>query len=96
VENMSWFTPAELPDNKYYLFGKGGGTQLAGLSESTLLGQIPIVQSIREAGDEGQPIVIRGDSPSKTAFLELARNTILQVNKRNESQAPTQTVNVKL
>ena len=96
VENMSWFTPEELPDNKYYLFGKGGGAKMATLSESTLLGQVPIVQSIREAGDEGQPIITKDDSPSKTAFINLAKNTMEQVRLRNESAAPTQTVDVKL
>ncbi|MCB9306185.1 MAG: Mrp/NBP35 family ATP-binding protein [Lewinellaceae bacterium] len=88
VENMSWFTPAELPDNKYYLFGQGGGKKLAKASRSVLLGQIPIVQGIREGGDSGVPAVAQGGIVSE-AFLEVAKNTIRQVAVRNEMLAPT-------
>ncbi|MEL6867222.1 MAG: Mrp/NBP35 family ATP-binding protein [Bacteroidota bacterium] len=95
VENMSWFTPKELPDNKYYLFGKGGGQELAGMSQSSLLGQIPLVQGIREAGDEGKPIVMTEDQ-TREAFMNVASNTILQIGIRNEQKGPTQVVNLKL
>lgn len=96
VENMAWFTPKELPDNKYYIFGQGGGARLADFSESKLLGQIPLVQGIREAGDSGNPAVIRDDDPAtKAAFMEVARQTLEQVAMRNERKAPTKIVEVK-
>ncbi|MCB0705203.1 MAG: Mrp/NBP35 family ATP-binding protein [Saprospiraceae bacterium] len=94
VENMSWFTPAELPDNKYYLFGKDGGKKLVKESNSMLLGQIPIVQGIRESGDAGKPIVLTEGHPSRESFLEVARNVMRQTAIRNEMQAPTQIVDV--
>lgn len=95
VENMSWFTPAELPDNKYYLFGEGGGKQIAKMSNSMLLGQVPIVQSIREGGDAGRPIVLSEEQQTKDAFMKVAQNLVTQVQVRNEQLAPTQTVGVK-
>ena len=96
IENMSWFTPAELPDNKYYIFGKGGGQRMADFSESSLLGKVPLVQSIREAGDKGKPIVQQdGDNTSKTAFLDIAKNVIEQVASRNKNIDPTKVVDVK-
>ncbi|MBR9921697.1 MAG: Mrp/NBP35 family ATP-binding protein [Bacteroidetes bacterium] len=95
VENMSWFTPAELPNNKYYLFGKEGGKKLVKESNSMLLGQIPIVQSIRESGDAGKPAVLQEDSPSREAFLKVAKNVMRQTAIRNEMMAPTQIVDVK-
>ncbi len=79
VENMSWFTPAELPENKYYIFGQGGGKKLAKMSNSVLLGQIPLVQSVREGGDTGRPAITQSDNPAAAAFLEVARNTLRQV-----------------
>jgi ATP-binding protein involved in chromosome partitioning len=79
VENMAWFTPAELPDNKYYIFGEGGGKKLAKMSKSVLLGQIPLVQSIREGGDTGKPAITQADNPAAAAFLEVAKNTLRQV-----------------
>ena len=72
VENMSWFTPEELPDNRYYIFGKDGGRKMAEKYGLDLLGQIPIVQSIRESGDEGEPAAL-SSRPDGLAFLELAR-----------------------
>lgn len=95
IENMSWFTPAELPNNKYYIFGMGGGDHLAKQSESTLLGQVPLVQSIRESGDMGKPIVLDETNPAAQAFMELAENTLKQIEKRNKNQAPTKTVQVE-
>lgn len=94
VENMSWFTPAELPNNKYYLFGQGGGKKLAQMAESMLLGQIPLVQSIREAGDEGMPIVLRDEPIAKQAFLQVAENVARQTAIRNEMMEPTRVVKI--
>jgi len=92
VENMSWFTPKELPDNKYLLFGEGGGKKLAKLSRSVLLGQVPIVQGIREGGDTGKPAIL-GDEPiTKEAFLNIAKNVARQVALRNEMMEPTKVV----
>jgi ATP-binding protein involved in chromosome partitioning len=92
VENMSWFTPAELPNNKYYIFGQGGGKKLALTSESVLLGQIPLVQSIREGGDTGYPMVLDNGSLVSEAFLNVSKNTLRQVGIRNEMIAPTKIV----
>lgn len=92
VENMSWFTPKELPDNKYLIFGEGGGKKLAKLSKSVLLGQIPLVQGIREGGDNGKPVSIQADNPLKQKFEDLALNTIRQVQMRNEVLGPTTVV----
>ncbi|MCE7923751.1 MAG: iron-sulfur cluster carrier protein ApbC [Haliscomenobacteraceae bacterium CHB4] len=92
VENMAWFTPAELPENKYFIFGQGGGKKLARESRSVLLGQIPLVQSIREGGDKGIPAVLETGSIVSAAFLEVAKNTLRQVAVRNELMAPTQVV----
>jgi len=96
VENMSWFTPKELPDNKYYLFGQGGGKKLAQLSESILLGQVPIVQGIRESGDAGRPAILgQEDGPTAEALMNVARNTARQIAVRNEMLEPTRIVNVQ-
>lgn len=92
VENMSWFTPEELPENKYFIFGQGGGKKLAKESNSVLLGQIPIVQSIREGGDSGIPAVLQNDTIVSEAFINVAKNTLRQVAVRNEMMAPTQIV----
>ena len=74
IENMAWFTPAELPENKYYIFGKDGGRNLAEELNIPLLGQIPLVQSIREGGDEGTPITLQVGHPAAEAFNQIARN----------------------
>jgi ATP-binding protein involved in chromosome partitioning len=95
VENMSWFTPAELPDNKYYIFGQGGGKRLAIAAQSVLLGQIPLVQSVREGGDSGQPAILQTGSPVAEAFLKVAQNTLRQVAVRNEMLAPTRVVKME-
>jgi ATP-binding protein involved in chromosome partitioning len=94
VENMAWFTPEELPNNKYYIFGKDGCKKLAERMKLPLLGQIPIVQSIREGGDNGEPAVIQS-APISAAFEELAKNLLVEVERRNESQPPTQKVEIK-
>lgn len=73
IENMAWFTPAELPDHRYYIFGRDGGKRLAEELGVPLLGQIPLVQSIREAGDEGEPITMQDGHPAAKMFDEIAR-----------------------
>ena len=88
VENMSWFTPAELPENKYYIFGKDGCKALALKMNVPLLGQIPVVQSICEGSDNGNPVALE-DNISGSAFMELADNLIEKVNLRNKGQKPT-------
>jgi ATP-binding protein involved in chromosome partitioning len=92
VENMAWFTPEELPNNKYYIFGEGGGKKLAQLSNSMLLGQVPLVQGIRESGDNGVPVVMKEVPLATAAFLEVAENTARQVAIRNEMMEPTRIV----
>ena len=79
VENMAYFTPAELPDNKYYIFGKEGGKNLASEYDIPFLGQIPLVQSIREGGDLGTPAMMGADEITKTAFRSFADETVRQV-----------------
>lgn len=79
VENMAYFTPAELPENKYYIFGKGGGQKMAEELDVELLGMIPIYQSIREGGDEGRPAVMEDNSPVRNAFMNVAENIAQQV-----------------
>jgi ATP-binding protein involved in chromosome partitioning len=81
VENMSYFTPAELPENKYYIFGKEGGKKLAESSGVPLLGEIPLVQGICDSGDRGAPIALDDDSPVTEAFMQLAENVNIQINK---------------
>jgi ATP-binding protein involved in chromosome partitioning len=83
VENMSYFTPAELPENKYYIFGKEGGRRLAEEYDLPFLGQIPIVQSIREGGDLGIPIMVSDDTITKKAFEEFAAMTIRNIAMQN-------------
>jgi len=95
VENMAWFTPKELPDNKYYIFGKDGGKKLAAKMNLPLLGQIPIVQSICESGDNGVPVAVDENSIVGKEFMALAKATIEGVQKRNESRKPTHKVEIK-
>jgi ATP-binding protein involved in chromosome partitioning len=95
VENMAYFTPAELPNNKYYIFGQGGGKELAKKSNSMLLGQVPIVQSICDGGDSGRPAIM-GDEPIlRGIFTEIAKNVARQVALRKELLDPTKRVEVK-
>ncbi len=96
VENMAWFTPEELPDNKYYIFGQGGGKKLAKLGDTLLLGQIPLVMGIREAGDVGRPVILHNEPITKRAFMTVAENVARQVALRNEMMAPTQKVNMQM
>ena len=92
VENMAWFTPAELPDNKYYIFGREGAKKLAEEMNVPLLGQIPIVQSICENGDKGTPVALDENTMTGRAFLSLAAAVVRQVDRRNVEKAPTQIV----
>lgn len=94
VENMAWFTPEELPDNKYYIFGKDGAKSLAEDLKVELLAQIPLVQSIRESGDAGRPAILQTDTPSSKAFNELVANVEKEVNKRNVLFPPTEVVRI--
>lgn len=94
VENMAWFTPAELPENKYYIFGKDGAKNLAEEMHIPLLGQIPIVQSICEGGDRGEPVATNPDTITGAAFSNLADNFIISVERRNSDLPPTEVVEV--
>jgi ATP-binding protein involved in chromosome partitioning len=96
VENMAYFTPAELPNNKYYLFGKDGGTALAAQFDVPVLGQIPLVQGIREGGDEGRPAFLSEDTLTSEAFRQTAEALAQQVAIRNASQEKTKAVEMKL
>jgi ATP-binding protein involved in chromosome partitioning len=90
VENMSYFTPAELPDNKYYIFGKDGGKNLAEDFDIPFLGQVPIVESIREGGDIGVPAMVGDDAITKKAFMDFAANAVRGIAMRNANLEPTQ------
>jgi len=93
IENMAWFTPAELPNNRYYIFGKEGCLKLAGQFGIPVLGQIPLVQEIREGGDSGEPSVLT-KGPVSEAFKAIADNLIIQLLKRNTDLDPTKVVEI--
>lgn len=95
VENMSWFTPAELPENKYYIFGKGGVSRLAEEMKVPVLGEIPIVQSVCESGDKGEPVALDDNSIAGKAFRTLAENVVKAVEKRNAELPPTKIVGTR-
>ncbi|MEO7961681.1 MAG: Mrp/NBP35 family ATP-binding protein, partial [Ginsengibacter sp.] len=90
VENMSYFTPAELPGNKYFIFGQGGGKNLAEEFDIPFLGEIPLVQSIREGGDEGIPVMIGDDEITRKAFIEFSDNAIRGIAMRNAQLPATE------
>jgi ATP-binding protein involved in chromosome partitioning len=90
VENMSYFTPAELPENKYYIFGKEGGKKLAEEFELNFLGQIPLVQSIREGGDSGKPIMVSAENITKSAFESFTAAAVRSIAMRNASMPMTE------
>jgi len=94
IENMSWFTPKELPDNKYYIFGKNGCKMLSEKLNIPLLGQIPIVQSICENGDQGTPSALDNVSPEGKYFEQLAAKLVSEIEKRNRISLPTQKVKI--
>lgn len=95
VENMSWFTPEELPDHQYFIFGQGGGEKLAKEAESVLLGKLPLIQGVREGGDSGIPIAINEGHPGKVYFDQIALKTKDQVEIRNKQMDPTRIVRVQ-
>ena len=94
IENMAYFTPEELPDNKYYIFGKGGAKYLATDLEVPFLGALPLVQSVREAGDVGRPAVLQENSPISEQFVEVTRNLVSELVKRNEELPPTEAIKI--
>ena len=94
VENMAWFTPAELPGNRYYIFGKEGVKRLAEEMNVPLLAQIPIVQSICNSGDEGEPVAVHADSLTGTAFRNLAEAVVRETERRNTELKPTEIVKI--
>ena len=95
VENMAWFTPAELPNNRYYIFGKEGCKQLAEEMKVPLLAQIPLVQSICDSGDDGEPAALHADTVTGQAFINLAQAVVTRVNLRNKTLPKTHIVKVK-
>lgn len=95
VENMSWFTPAELPDNRYYIFGREGVSRLAEEMQLPLLGQIPVVQSICESGDEGEPAAVHDDTVTGEAFRTLAERVVRETERRNREQPATKIVEMR-
>ncbi len=94
IENMAYFTPEELPNNKYYIFGKEGAKNLAQDLQVPLLGEIPLVQSIREAGDYGRPAALQTATLLEKAFEDLTRNVVQEVVNRNESLPPTEAIKI--
>ena len=91
---MSWFTPEELPENKYYIFGKEGCKKLAEKMGINLLGQIPIVQGIRESGDSGEPVALDEEHQAGQAFMQLSREVQKALMKRNADLEPTRKVKI--
>ena len=94
VENMSWFTPAQHPDERYYLFGKEGVKQLAEEMNVPLLGQIPVVQDICEQGDHGTPVALDPSTPQGNAFMQLAAKVVTQTDRRNQEMPATKVVGI--
>lgn len=92
VENMAWFTPAQHPDERYFLFGKEGVKLLAEDMNVPLLGQIPVVQDICEQGDQGTPVALDPSTPQGNAFMQLAARVVTQTDRRNQQQPPTKIV----
>jgi len=94
IENMAYFTPEELPNNKYYIFGKEGAKNLAEDLQVPFLGEVPLVQSIREAGDYGRPAALQTASPLEKIYEEIARNVVQETVNRNENLAPTEAIKI--
>ncbi|EKF55494.1 ParA/MinD-like ATPase [Galbibacter marinus] len=94
VENMAYFTPEELPDNKYYIFGKEGAKELAIDLQVPFLGEIPLIQSVREAGDTGRPAALQENTPFEDAFTVLTQSIVQEVVRRNDSLPPTEAIKI--
>lgn len=94
IENMSYFTPAELPENKYFIFGEGGAKHLAERMGVALLGEIPLVQSVREAGDVGRPAALQDHTPVSEAFESLTKEVVSELVRRNETLPPTEAIRI--
>ena len=94
IENMAYFTPEELPNNKYYIFGNGGAKNLAADLKVPFLGEVPLVQSIREAGDYGRPAALQTASVIERVFEEITRNVVQETVNRNESLPPTEAIKI--
>jgi ATP-binding protein involved in chromosome partitioning len=94
IENMSYFTPAELPGNKYFIFGEGGAKHLAERMGVALLGEIPLVQSVREAGDVGRPAALQDHTPVSEAFESLTKEVVSELVRRNETLPPTEAIRI--
>ncbi|HFS67148.1 MAG TPA: iron-sulfur cluster carrier protein ApbC [Flavobacteriia bacterium] len=94
IENMSYFTPEELPNNKYYIFGKDGAKNLSEDLDTAFLGEVPLVQSIRESGDVGRPAALQEGSPIANSFEEITKNMLTQLIKRNEELPETEVVKI--
>jgi ATP-binding protein involved in chromosome partitioning len=94
IENMAYFTPEELPENKYYIFGKDGAKNLAADIKTKFLGEIPLVQSIRESGDIGRPVAMQNGTILEKSFNEITKEMVAELLKRNESLPPTEVVRI--
>lgn len=94
IENMAYFTPVELPENKYYIFGEKGAKNLADDLEIPFLGEIPLVQSVREAGDIGRPAALQEDTPIADAFKDITRNVVEETVERNQNIPPTEAIKI--
>ena len=94
IENMAYFTPAELPDNKYYIFGKQGAKHLAEDSKIPFLGELPLIQSIREAGDAGHPVALQDGTTIEEIFIDITKNVVRETVKRNKALPATQAIQI--
>jgi ATP-binding protein involved in chromosome partitioning len=94
IENMAYFTPEELPENKYYIFGREGAKNLAKDIEAPFLGEIPLVQSLRESGDIGRPAAMQESTPLEEAFEEITRGMVQETVNRNQSLPPTEAIKI--
>ena len=94
IENMAYFTPEELPENKYYIFGREGARILADDLQVPFLGEIPLVQSIREAGDIGRPAAMQEGTPLSEAFEKITQNVVQETVRRNTSLPPTEAIKI--
>jgi ATP-binding protein involved in chromosome partitioning len=94
IENMAYFTPQELPENKYYIFGQEGAKNLATDLNVPFLGEVPLIQSIREAGDFGRPAAMQENSIIENVFTEITKNVVQETVNRNQNLAPTEAIKI--